>query len=654
VLEKISGVNNVSTGSQAGKPLIRGMTGERVKIVSNGSGTDFQTFGARHLANIDPFLADRIEVIRGTQSVLYGSDAIGGVVNVVNAPYLTSSEVPFRIKGEMRGEYNTNNNEWATGIKSQLAKGKLGLNIGLSQRVGGNFSTGSSSAWSNGAPLGTNPRFSGKIPFTNFETISALVGLGYSDTWGKVSLQHTLWESYQNYLGHTAIAPYSGVSAAGQKLANQETQARGEFLLGEWVLKSSYSKTLNRREAATSTPYEFMGLKKRTADYLDIGIQRDEVKIGVVHPPVSVFQGELGVEVLEKKQTLYEGKMSPSAQESGKSFYLFEEVDIGKWILTMGGRYDTREIKAYLDGPNAPFVEQGIFNTSNNNQKFSSSGGSLGLSYKINDNVVLAASLSQGFRAPSIFELYAGGIHGGVQAFQIGNPLLKEERTIGGDISLRFNFSTLKSSLSLYQNYINNYIYLANTGYYRDANGGRFDLSSAGRLPEMINEQTQAKIEGLEWTFDAMIIDRTRLTGALELIKGYDITNNRRLPLIPAGNFKTALYYDLGSNIVAKNNVLWIDMKYAANQSVAGNFEPFAQYNDKTKFPFGSADTKSYSLWGLGYKSEVEIFSKAAQLHIKVSNLFDKAYSDYLDTYKGYTLGMGRNIMFSLRIPFGR
>ena len=84
-------------------------------------------------------------------------------------------------------------------------------------------------------------------------------------------------------------------------------------------------------------------------------------------------------------------------------------------------------------------------------------------------------------------------------------------------------------------------------------------------------------------------------------------------------------------------------MKSAASASVAAPQEPFAQYNDKTKLPFGSANTAGYTVWGLGYNADIGMGSRKAQLGIKVTNLFDKQYRDFLDTYKGYTLSMGRD-----------
>jgi iron complex outermembrane receptor protein len=658
ILEDISGVNNISTGTQAGKPVVRGMTGERVKVISNGSPTDSQTYGIRHVLNTDPFIADRIEVIRGAQGVLYGSDALGGVVNILSPEILTAPEGKSIAKGEVAGEYHTNNTERMGGVKIQAASGKLGVNAAISKRKAGNFSTPDANTWDKGEVAGNEPRFAGELPYTNFDTTSAQVAIGYTDNWGRISAQHTYWESFQNYLGHTSRPQgtaltnfdYSAVASAGQKLTNNETQLKGEFLLGEWIFKPTLARTLNQRKAATNTPYEIMETKKGTADYLNIEVDRYDGRLAFEHPKVGNFKGEIAIEGFDKDQTLIEGKLSPTASEKGNAIYLFEEADYEKWILQAGLRYDTKRINAPTDGTNSPFVTAGIFNPSNNSQEFNGFSGSLGAVYHLTSRWNLAGNIARGFRAPSIFELYAGGIHGGVQAYQLGNPDLNAETTWGADVALRYKDDKTKASLGVYHTIINDYIYLANTGRNRDPQTGV--IVSSGGIPEMKNQQTDATMQGIEFSFDTFITDSTRIDGGFELIRGRDTTNDLKLTMMPANNLRLALHQDVGSLGIFDHSTFSITMKSAASASAAGPQEPFAQYNDKTKFPFGSADTAGYTVWGLGCNANINMGTQKAQLGIKVTNLFDKEYRDFLDTYKGYALAIGRDVSFTLTLPF--
>lgn len=635
ILADIPGVNNLSTGSQAGKPVIRGMSGERVKILSNSAATDFQTYGIRHISNTDPFFAERIEVIRGAQGVLYGSDALGGVVNILSPELLYAKEGESKIQGEILGEYHTNNDERSFGVKTQAASGKLGVNVGAIKRKSGNLTTPDADTWSQGEPSDTQPRFAGELPYTNFETTSAQLAIGYTDNWGNISLRHTYWQSFQNYLGHGAQPAYNALASAGQDLTNNETQLKGEFIADEWIIKPSVSRTLNHRQAATNIPYESMN--DSNID-LDIEVERVDGKIAFVHPQIGLFDGEIGVEGYDKEQNVHKGHLVPDADERGKSLYLFEEADLGSWIVQWGVRYDTREVEPV-----------GL-----SQRDFSAVGASFGATYKLSDTWNFAANLSRGFRAPSIFELYADGVHGGVQAYQIGNADLNEETTLGGDFSLRYQEGKNKASLTFYRTYIDHYIYLSNTGFYRNASGTlrSSTLSATTPLHEMTNDQTDAMIEGIECSFEHQLAEATTLNGSFEIIEGKDRDHNRNLPLMSANNLRLGISHTFGAFGVTRNNTLSLEMKAVDDHQVAGSQEPFSQYNDKTKFPFGSADTSGYVLWGIGYESDITIMERTAHLGIKIDNLCDTPYRDFLDTYKGYALGMGRNVSFSLRVPF--
>jgi iron complex outermembrane receptor protein/hemoglobin/transferrin/lactoferrin receptor protein len=122
--------------------------------------------------------------------------------------------------------------------------------------------------------------------------------------------------------------------------------------------------------------------------------------------------------------------------------------------------------------------------------------------------------------------------------------------------------------------------------------------------------------------------------------------------MMPSNNLSLALYHNLGTFSKVKNNILSVNMKAYSSQEVAGSQEPFSQYNDKAKFPFGSANTAGYTLWGMGYESKVDIMGQDAKIVVNVDNLFDVKYRNFLDTYKGYALGTGRNVSFSLSVPF--
>jgi iron complex outermembrane receptor protein/hemoglobin/transferrin/lactoferrin receptor protein len=618
-LDGIAGVNNLGTGAQAGKPVIRGMSGNRVKVLSNGQATDFQTYGVRHPANIDPFLAERMEVIRGPQSVLYGSEALGGVVNVL------SPAIPYgrETHGEVMGEYSSQNREKVVGAKLGAGGDKFGLTAGYVQRKADNMTVPDEK---------DRALLTGEVPHTNYDNRSTHIGLGYDDDWGFVELRHTQWIAKQNFVGIENDGSGFEAVAAGQRLQNDETQLKTGIYLGDWTLKADWSHTHNQREAAHDLPYETMAADKGTDDYLDLEVKRDDVTLALAHPKMGDFEGELGVSLTEKEQTLKSGHLAPSADVSQQAVYLFEEADYDRWLVQFGARYDRHEVKAV---PDEEFKD--FFNESNSERTFDVVTGSLGATYRLADNWALAGSLARGYRAPSIFELYAGGEHGGVQAFQIGNPDLKEETSINADLSLRWQTDQAQASATVYQNWVDNYIYLERTG------------NTRGTLDEMKAQQTKAQIRGLELAYQQQFSQHWSADAALEIIDGRDTDNSRDLPLIPANNLRLGGQFHPADGDALKNQALSLGVKLVASKDAAGQYEPFSQFDN---IPTGTASTDAYSVWDLGYTAHVKWNKRQLRLSAKVENLFDTAYVDFLNTYKGYSLNPGRNVRMNAALQF--
>lgn len=644
MLEEIVGVNNQKTGSQSGKPVIRGLTSNRVKVVSNGMTTDYQAYGTRHNPNIDPFLAERIEVIRGPSSVLYGSEAMGGVVNVLAPSFLKQDD----FTGEVRTEMNSNNSEWHTGVKVKARSGAWMLNLGGSLREGDSFKTGAADAWQAGQ---NNDRalFTGEVPFTNFKNQTGELGLGYEADWGTVVARYSDWQSKQNYLGvHKEGAQWQAEST-GQILKNQQTQLNAElFMIENWVIKPSWSHTRNTREASHELPFETMAVEKGTDHYLDLLVVRDDLKLAIEHPEFKGFAGEIGFEWSQKNQTLRSGHLTPTAEATSQAVYLFEEADIQNWVIQLGARYDQTTINAPVNGRNnAEFTH--VFNANNNERDFSVFTSSLGATYKINSNWATAINLAQGFRAPTIFELYAGGTHGGVQAYQLGNPDLKEETSLNADWSVRWQTEQAGATATVYNNQIDNYIYLSRTGNYVDEDSEDCTAGDAGCYDEMKNQQTNGQIQGFELSGWMQWNRQFKTQAALEIIQGRDTNNSRDLPLMPANNIRLKTEYSFGQLGVLQQNTLGIQAKFVDAKKSAGSYEPFSQFDNTL---YGSASSKAYQLWDVEYTAKLPIDQYQLGLQFKVENLFDTAYRDFLDTYKGYALGMGRNIKLSANMAF--
>ena len=169
--ENVDGVSSIQTGSQAGKPVLRGLSGNRIVLLKDGIAQEFYQFGVRHFPTTNASEAERVEVVRGASSILYGSDALGGAINVITKPAPTSSTGELETGGSVSTQYFTNNNERSTSADFSVAEGNAGWRLGIERRIGGNFHTPDAPTFFETSEGGTfgDPKYTGEVPFTNFE-----------------------------------------------------------------------------------------------------------------------------------------------------------------------------------------------------------------------------------------------------------------------------------------------------------------------------------------------------------------------------------------------------------------------------------------------------------------------------------------------------
>jgi len=261
----------------------------------------------------------------------------------------------------------------------------------------------------------------------------------------------------------------------------------------------------------------------------------------------------------------------------------------------------------------------------------------------------LAANLSSGFRAPSVFELYASGVHGGVAAFQIGNPDLDPERSYSADLSFRVRRDRVTAEVTGYVNTIRNYIYLENTQATNEASG----------LPVFAADQTDAVIPGVEATVELSVRPWLQVGGSTAVLDGtgdglgVQAGDDGTLPLLPSNTVSGFVRWVPADTEHLRNPHLELEVKHAFEKDAAGRFEPFSQFDGGFGPPFGTASTRAYSVVNVEASSTLELGLGAPfTLTVGIDNLFDTVYRDFLDTYKGYALSPGRDVQFSLSTSF--
>ena len=631
-LENMPGIYNLSAGSAAGKPVVRGHTSEHVLILSDGIAQEYQQYGERHSPNIESFNYDRVEVIKGAANLLYGSDAMGGAINLVPHPFHFSESEKTEINGNVTGGYYSNNNEYMTALKLYGSTGNLSINASIVRRKADNFSTPDVADYSETLKRG-DPEFTGEIPNINFEQLNGSAGLGYLSSIGIFSVDYDHYLNKNNFLLPTGMP-------IGLQLENQILNFKGNIPLDKFIVKSKFSYQRNHREA-TPVGLSYIALPDSTA--VDLILNVYTARIDVENVDVFNLYGTIGAEVkFYDHENVGKVPSQPTGHFTNYSIFLFEEWQRNKLILNFGVRLDYREQLFYGTTTN-PLL------TSDDSRNYFNVSGSFGVAYKLIDQLTVTGNIGRGFRTPSFFNLYVYGEHGGVFAFQIGNPNLKNETSLDLSTSLRFKSEIVNVNATLFHNMIDNYIFLYNAPDH--------PLAAAGQAFVFAHDQADAVLTGIELSLEFSVFDWFIINGIYSSISSEftsGVHDGNELPLMPPSKGTIGIKFLLPSISVIKSPYFGINAKFVSSKKAACIYEPFGQFDEGIgpELGFGVCSTENYNLFSLNLGFDLTLYNKPINIDIEVTNLFDEDYRDFLDTYKGYALSLGRSINVKINIPF--
>ena len=648
--DNVDGVSSIQTGSQAGKPVLRGLSGNRIVLLKDGIAQEFYQFGVRHFPTTNASEAERIEVVRGASSILYGSDALGGAINVISKPAPTTGIDELDVGGTASTQYYANNNERAGSIDLSVAQGNVGWRVGAERRIADNFHTPDEPTFFETGKGGTfgDPKYTGEVPFTNFEQWSAYGQVGMQGTFGTVQVYGDYWQNAHNFIlptGGPVGNPNNPPNGLGQNLEHSNVVAKGNLVTDGFVFKPrlSWQRSI-RQSGAPGTALDDIRDNGGLGgfDYpLNLKTDIYTGRLEVAHPSIGALSGTIGAEVQHQDaDTRGPAELQPSARTWNTGVFFFEDADLDPITLSFGGRLDVRTIDAV---PN-----QRTTNPDALDNTYTTLSGAVGASYAFGDGVAVATNLSSGFRAPSIFELYASGVHGGVAAFQVGDPDLDPERSYSADLSLRMRRDRVTAEVTGYVNAINDYIVLENTG----------DTNAGSGLPVFAADQTDAVISGLEATVETSVQPWLQVGGSTAILDGTGDNlgaggDDGDLPLLPANTVSGFVRWVPGDTERLRNSRVKVEVKRASDQDAAGRFEPFAQFDGGFGPPFGTASTQSYGVVNVKAQTTLHVgLGAPLTLTVGVDNLLDETYRDFLDTYKGYALSPGRDVRFGLSTSF--
>jgi len=588
-LEQVPGVRSLSMTTGIGKPVIRGMTHYRVVTLDNGQRSETQAWGHDHSPNVETAAADRIEVIKGPASVLYGSDALGGVVNVIAPPVPDAiGERPFA-RGRLATIYNHNTRGRDGTLSLEAAREGLGIRGAVTMRASADMRT------PDGALRNTDNR----------ATATELAGGVRA---GAASLQARYAgrdERIEIYDDPSLVPDYTGFQRIRTERASLELAAP---LAGARVQANvGYEENFRREFASALAAEPVLGL--HVANWT--GFAHLDHALG------AHLSGTLGVSGMSSRFTNRgAGTLIPNSLSRTAAVYLFEQLDRGRWRLSSGARYDRRTLATDGD-PRIGIPAQ--------SHAFDAVTGSIGVLYRLSESLALVATTARGFRAPAAPDLFANGFHEGTRAFERGNPDLRVETSLNSDVGVRIARADLSAEVTTFLNVVSDYIYLRPFG------------TGARAYDSLQVVQGDARLAGVEGRIAYRPARLLTLQLSGDYVRGENTTARVPLTFIPPLRVMYGARLELpvsGAGVPAP--YLALSAETNARQS---------RIDPRDMAPPG------YTLATLSAGATKLVPRGALMVDLTVRNLFDVRYRSFMSRYKQFALGAGRSVVLRAGVP---
>ncbi|WP_111306808.1 TonB-dependent receptor [Confluentibacter sediminis] len=521
-ITNIAGVESVTTGVSIGKPVIRGLSSNRVLVYTQGVRLENQQFGDEHGLGLNDAGIESVEVIKGPASLLYGSDALGGVLYFNPEKFAANNTSA----GDFSGNYFSNTQGYNTtaGYKSSDEHFKFLFRGSLAEHS--DYKTKDY-----------------RVTNTRFREQDFKAGMGYQANRFKTELRYNLNNSklgIPEELGEqsTNKAPLIPF----QEITNHVFSSKSHVFLNNSSLDINLGFLYNdRKEFAEepevgNDPEAELHLKLKTFNY--------DVKYNL--PTLGKFETIVGVQGMNQVNTNYgPEELIPDATTNDVGVLAVSHIHFDKADIQLGARYDNRNIN----------VASGV------KKDFNSFNGAFGVKTDIAENLTARVNLATGFRAPNLAELTSDGVHEGTNRYEIGNIDLTNEQNFQSDLALEYKNKHVEFYVNGFYNKINNYIFLSPNGTIIDGN------------PAFTYLQNDANLYGGEigLHIHPHPIDWLHIESSFETVTGKQ-KNDTYLPLIPANSVSNMIRIEFEKTWL-KKGYAFVKLKSTFAQNNVGTFE---------------------------------------------------------------------------------
>ena len=579
-----TGIHATSFGPGASRPIIRGLGGDRIRLLENSVGTlDASVASPDHAVSVEPFLVERIEVVRGPASLLYGSNAVGGVVNVIT--HRIETDLPTEAaRGSVEIRRGSPADEWAGGGVFDFsirpaADRALVFHLDGFRRTAQNLripgfaesarirAEETTEAREHGEPA---PDFAhGRLPNSGLTTRSGAAGVSYVSKTFHLGVSLSGLDSDYGVPGHAheleAAAPAAEAEGVRIDLRQRRTDVQGEWhgAAGDTAFvrglrfkfgHARYRHTEIEPDGAIGTTFTNRG---------------HDARFELLHGDAKPLTGALGLQSSRSDfAAVGDEAFLPPSRTDTTALFAFEELAAGPVSWQFGGRVERTKLAA-------------TGHSARRNDEFSGSAGGV---WKLSRDYALAFSVTHTGRAPNAQELYADGAHAGTQSFELGDASLRAERSLSAELSLRRRTGFVTGAVTAFTNRFNGYIFEQPTGLVAVEHKGAWEFlppdddevaEHGGGLPVYRYIQRDARFWGLEVETVWHLHDRP--DWQLDLRLTADLTrareSGRDLPRIPAARTGVGLFWSTTAWSAGLESQF-----YSAQKRVAANETPSDRY----------------------------------------------------------------------------
>ena len=619
----LPGVSQITTGSGISKPVIRGLGYNRIVLVNNGVRQEGQQWGDEHGIEVDAWDVGSVEVLKGPASLVYGSDALAGVLKFNAAPVLT----PGTKRVQLGTEYQTNNGLFDYTLNFAGNQAGFIWNARYSEKLAHPYK---------------NAR-DGYVPNSQFHERAGSLLLGLNRSWGHT---HLLWSCYhltpsiiegernpstgvllRTYSDETTYRhgmPYQQVKHYKAVLDNAVALAGGRL-----NLLLAYQQNRRKEYEEIESPNDYgLFLKLHTFNY----------NAHYVTAPMGLWKVTAGV------NGMYQRSVNGGVEFLIPDYSLFDigvfattHADLGRWGLNGGLRFDNRHMTG------KPLVDDGKPRFEAFKRSFQGVTASFGAVLHANDHLDFRANVSRGFRAPNISELASNGVHEGSVRYELGNVDLKPEYSLQFDLGIEYESPIVACRLDLFANLIDNYIFIRRVAEVVDPEYMTYRYDSG-----------DSRLMGGELSIDVHPLHSLHLGTSLSYVNAVQLhqpEDSRYLPFTPAPRWLLDAKYEINH----RGHVF-------SNAFIAAQWD----YNFRQNHYYSADDTETatpaYGLLNFSAGTDVMIHGRRAMsVYLTAQNVTNKVYQCHLSRLK-YTdlnpitgergiFNMGRNFVFKLIVP---